>query len=88
MGERKNIVICSFDKNSPRISAFEIHKWIHESLHLEERGMLSKKIDGQMRNDELNIQKLRTGLLYNFNGEGLKGNYEVIRAWTKNHSSR
>jgi hypothetical protein len=80
MGERKNIVICSFDKNSIRISAFEIHKWIHESLHLEEQDVISKQIDGQMQNDELNIQNLRTGLLYNFNKESLKGNYDVRRA--------
>ena len=55
MGERKNIVFCSSDKNSPRISAFEIRKWIHETLHTEEQDVLSKQIDGQMRNDELNI---------------------------------
>jgi hypothetical protein len=80
MGEMKNIVICSFDMNSPRISAFEIHKWIHVSLHLEEQEVLSKQIDGQMRNDELNIRNLRRVLLYTFNREILKGNYEVSRA--------
>ena len=88
MGERKIIVFCSFDKNSPRISAFEIRKWIHKSLHLEEQEVLSKQIDGKMRNDELNVEDLRTGLLYNLNRESLKGNYEVSRDWTEIHSNR
>jgi len=27
---------CAFDQRSPRVSAFDIHEWIYETLHLEE----------------------------------------------------
>jgi hypothetical protein len=74
--------------NSLRISAFEIHKCIHVSLHLEEQEVLSKQTAGQIGNDELNIRNLRRVLLYTSNKESLKDNYEVSRAWTEIHSSR
>jgi hypothetical protein len=25
---------CAFDQRSPRVSAFDIHEWIYETLHL------------------------------------------------------
>jgi hypothetical protein len=48
MGERINTVIYSFDENTPRISAFEIHELIRETLHLEEPNVLIIQVDGQM----------------------------------------
>jgi hypothetical protein len=49
VGERVNTVIYSFDKNSPRISAFEIHELIRETVRLEEQDLLNEQVDGQMR---------------------------------------
>ena len=49
MGERINKVIYSFDKKGPRISAFEIHEWIRETVHLEEQEVLNVQVGGQMR---------------------------------------
>jgi hypothetical protein len=34
MGNRCNIVTCSFEKESQRISSFDIHEWIYDDLQL------------------------------------------------------
>jgi len=49
VGERVNTVIYSFDKNSPRISAFEIHELIRGTVRLEEQDLLNIQVNGQMR---------------------------------------
>jgi hypothetical protein len=36
-GERKNTIVCSFDLRNPRITAFEIHECLYESLKLHEQ---------------------------------------------------
>ena len=33
--ERKDTVVCLYDNESPRISAYDIHEWIHMKLRLE-----------------------------------------------------
>ena len=37
MAERHNIVVCSFDPSSPRITAHDIHEWIQATLRLPEQ---------------------------------------------------
>lgn len=46
MGERQNTTVCAFDLKSPRVSAYEIHEWIHEQLKLEDNEFLMVQIDG------------------------------------------
>ena len=46
MGERQNTTVCAFDLKSPRVSAYEIHEWIHEQLKLEDNEFLMEQIDG------------------------------------------
>jgi hypothetical protein len=36
MGEGRNTIVCAFDLNSPRISAYDIHEWIYTQMRLEE----------------------------------------------------
>jgi len=36
MCDRLNTIVCIFDPRSPRISAFNIHEWIHDNLRLVE----------------------------------------------------
>jgi hypothetical protein len=36
MTERRNTMVCIFDQHSPKITAFHIHEWIHDTLQLEE----------------------------------------------------
>jgi hypothetical protein len=48
MCERKDTVICTFDKGSPKISAFDIHEWIREQLRFDENEV-TIQIDGPKR---------------------------------------
>ena len=47
--ERQNIVVCSLDPKSPRISAIDIHEWVFEQLHLPENVVTMVQIDGTRR---------------------------------------
>ena len=49
MNGRQNTVVCIFDPKSPRISAFEIHEWIYEQLHVPENAVTMVQIDGPRR---------------------------------------
>jgi len=46
---QQNTVVCSFDPTSLRISAFEIHEWIHEQLQVPEHSVTMIQIDGPRR---------------------------------------
>jgi len=49
MAERHNTVVCSFDPSSPRITAHDIHEWIHATLRLPEQKVTMIQIDGIKR---------------------------------------
>jgi hypothetical protein len=49
MCERNNTLVCYFDHASPRISAFEIHEWIHLQLQVSEQSVLMVQIDATRR---------------------------------------
>jgi hypothetical protein len=59
MGERQNTLVCTFDPQSPRISAFEIHEWIHEQLRVDETAVTMVQIDGPRRQIYINFVDLR-----------------------------
>jgi hypothetical protein len=44
--EKKDTAVCIFDKNSPRITAYEIQEWIYNSLHSEKEDVVTIQIDG------------------------------------------
>ena len=46
MCERQNTLVCCFDPTSPRISAFDIHEWIHAQLQVTEQSVITIQIDG------------------------------------------
>ena len=46
MEGRRNPLVCSFDHQSPRISAFEIHNWIHDVLRAAEHTVTMIQMDG------------------------------------------
>jgi hypothetical protein len=47
--ERKDTIVCAFDKASPKISAYDIHEWIHKKLRLEPEEVTTIQIDGPKR---------------------------------------
>jgi hypothetical protein len=49
MDERQNTLVCSFDHQSFRISAYEIHEWMHAVLHVLETTVTMIQIDGPRR---------------------------------------
>jgi len=49
MVERQHKMVCIFDPTSPRISAYEIHEWIHEQLQVSEQSLTMIQIDGIKR---------------------------------------
>jgi hypothetical protein len=49
MCDRRNTVVCRFDPASPRLTAFEIHEWIHDQLQLTVQSVLMIQIDGTRR---------------------------------------
>lgn len=46
LGDRNNTLVCSFIKDSPRVSAIDIHEWIHDKLRLREQDVTLVQIDG------------------------------------------
>jgi hypothetical protein len=59
MDERQNTLICTFDPQTPRISAHEIHEWIYEKLHVAEDIVLMIQIDGPKRQVYINFVDLK-----------------------------
>ena len=49
MSDRQRTVVCTFDPNSPRISAYDIHEWIHDHLQVQEHALTMIQIDGTKR---------------------------------------
>jgi hypothetical protein len=49
MTERQNTVVCVFDRHSPKISAYEIHEWIYDTLRLPDDDIEMIQIDGPNR---------------------------------------
>jgi hypothetical protein len=49
MNDRQNTIVCAFDTQSPRITAFHIREWIYENLRLPEKNVRMIQKDGSGR---------------------------------------
>ena len=49
MSERQNTFVSAFHQHSPRITAYYIHEWIHETLCLRENEVAMIQMDGPRR---------------------------------------
>jgi hypothetical protein len=49
MSERQNTLLCCFEPTSPRLTAFDIHEWIHSQLKVSEHSVTMIQIDGIRR---------------------------------------
>jgi hypothetical protein len=49
MSELRNTLACCFDFSGPRLTACDIHEWIHSQLQVSEYSVLIIQIDGTRR---------------------------------------
>jgi predicted sulfurtransferase len=49
MPERRNTIVCTFEPASPKITAYEIHKWIHNTLRIPDQTVNMIQTDGIRR---------------------------------------
>jgi len=85
MAERQNTLMCSFDPKSPRVSAFEIHEWIHDQLRIPEHGVPVLQIDGPGR--QVFIKMKQCNELYKIIQE-TNGQKEYKHSKVKYHKSK
>ena len=57
MGERQNTIVCAFDMQSPRISAYDIHEWIYTQLKLADDEVFMVQIDGSQRHVYIKLRE-------------------------------
>jgi hypothetical protein len=46
MNDRQNTIVCVFDPQSPRITAYQFHEWTYERLQLPEKEVRMTQMDG------------------------------------------
>jgi hypothetical protein len=71
MSDRRNTLVCVVDPASPRISAFDIHEWIHAQLHVVASSVIMIQIDGLRRQVFIKFTALSylQDILHTTNGE-------------------
>jgi hypothetical protein len=60
MVERKNTVVRTFNPTSQKISVYDIHKWIHDTLKIPEREVKTIQIDGPKRQVYIKMEDFRS----------------------------
>ena len=58
MCDIQNKIVCSFDVRNPRINAFQIHEWLHETLRLTGVDVRVIQIDGPLRKNFVNSERM------------------------------
>lgn len=58
-GRETDQLVCTLDHQSPRISAYEIHEWIHDALHVSDARITMIQIDGPRRQVFIKIVDVR-----------------------------
>jgi hypothetical protein len=87
-------VLCNFDPTSPRISAFEIHEWIHDQLRVPEKSMTMIQIDGPKRQVYIKLVEIAyvQALLQSTNGQSkykhVDGEISIVRIEMAGMSTR
>jgi hypothetical protein len=60
MNYRQNTIVCSFDRQSPRLSAHDIHNWLADMLTLTTADLLLVQIDGAQRQVYVKFREYET----------------------------
>jgi hypothetical protein len=53
MSERQDTIVCSFDSKILRMSVFDVHEWIHDTMRLTEADVAMVQVDGAKRQVKL-----------------------------------
>jgi hypothetical protein len=59
MAEKEYMLVCTFGAQSPRITAYDIHEWIYETMHLEGTDVAMVQIDGPRRQVYIKFKEYR-----------------------------
>ena len=57
MCDRKGRVVCTFCKESPNISAFDIHEWVNKHRRMDENAVTTIQIDRPKRQVFVNLHR-------------------------------
>ena len=60
MSCRQNTIVCSFDRQRPRLSAHDIHNWLADTLTVTSADLLLVQIDGAQRQVYVKLRKYET----------------------------
>jgi len=55
MAERLHTIVCTFDPAGPKITAFDIHEWIHNTLRIPEQNVTMIQIQGTRRQELIKL---------------------------------
>jgi hypothetical protein len=72
MAERENTLVCTFDAQSRRITAYDIHECIYETMHLEGTDVAMVQVDGPRQQVYIKFKEYRRmqETLLSTNGQG------------------
>jgi hypothetical protein len=57
MSEKQNTIVCAFDPQSTRITAYDIHDSIYETVCLQENEVAMVQVDGTRRHVYIKFQE-------------------------------
>jgi len=55
MAERRNSAVCTFDPASQKVTAYDIHEWIHDILRIPEKTVKMLEIEGPKRQGHIQL---------------------------------
>jgi hypothetical protein len=83
MAIRSNTILFTFDPATPRITAHDIHEWLHAEIHIQEQKVQMIQIDGIKRQVYVKLTD-KDYMLSIINGTGGHGEYKH-HTWEISH---
>jgi len=77
MAIRSNTIVFTFDPASPRITAHDIHEWLHAEMRIQEQKVQTIQIDDIKRQVYVKLTD-KDYMLTTINGKGDVGRTHII----------